>query len=149
VKNGIKRGVPLVGVVAAGVALAAGATEGHHSVTPHDQAPLVEHVAVAQAAGSSATGHITGSQVALAAAGAGRQVATVRVTDALLRARPTTQSTKLDVSQPPRGVDVYCWADYSDPSHYIWFKAHPWGSRYTGWMRADLLHRPGPLPPKC
>ncbi len=148
-KHSIKKGVPLAGVIVAGAALAVGATAGGGSVPARDQAPPAEHVGVAQAAGSSVTQHITGAKPTLVTAGAARQVATVRVTDALLRAQPNTRSTKLDVSQPPRGVDVYCWTDYSDASHYVWFKAHPWGSRYTGWMRADLLYRPGPLPPRC
>jgi hypothetical protein len=65
----------------------------------------------------------------------------VTVSQALLRARPNTHSTKLDVSRPGRGVTLYCWVDGGPgDGGYIWFKTHPWGSRFTGWMRADLLH---------
>ncbi len=64
----------------------------------------------------------------------------VKVNDALLRSQPNRNSTKLDVAQRGRGVTIYCWHDYTDSSHFIWFRVHPWGSRYTGWMRGDLIH---------
>lgn len=74
-------------------------------------------------------------------------VNTVKVTDALLRAEPNSDSTKLDVSQPGRGVDLFCWVA-PGPGH-VWFRAHPHGSPFTGWMRADLINwatypAPGP-----
>ncbi|WP_018687051.1 hypothetical protein [Actinokineospora enzanensis] len=74
----------------------------------------------------------------------------VKVSDALLRSQPNTRSTKLDVSQYGRGVDLYCWVDYTDTSRYVWFYVHPWGSRYTGYMRADLIHWGSyPNPGRC
>lgn len=153
-KINLRRSIPLLGVTVAGAALAVGAATGGAGspVAARDQAPPVEHVAVARTATDAATQHNTGStapKIELVSAAAARYTATVKVTDALLRSQPNTRSTKLDVSQPPRGVDIYCWHDYTDVSHYVWFKAHPWGSRYTGWMRADLLYRTGPLPPRC
>jgi hypothetical protein len=62
---------------------------------------------------------------------------TVKVTDALLRSQPNIFSTKLDVAQRGQGIDLYCWVHPG--GDYIWFWAHPWGSRYTGYMRADLI----------
>src|SRR4051812_29651031 len=81
---------------AIGATLAAGATLA--TASPATAAPIaaapVAHTAVAHEAAAPAS----------AAA-----VNTVKVTDALLRAQPNTSSTKLDVSQPGRVVDLYCW----------------------------------------
>ncbi|MFL6125472.1 hypothetical protein [Actinophytocola sp.] len=75
----------------------------------------------------------------------------VKVRDALLRSQPTRNSTKLDVSQPGRGLTLYCWVPGgSGDGGLIWFRTHPWGSRYTGWMRADLVHWGSyPNPGRC
>lgn len=146
---------PLVGVAVAGAALAVGAVASAGSATAtaaRDQAPPA---AVEQLAGAVGNEAVPITLVAATSPGTVNyaapyaQVAYVKVTNALLRAQPNTQSTKLDVSQPGRAVDVYCWHDYTDVSHYVWFKSHPHGSKFTGWMRADLLRRTGPLPPKC
>jgi hypothetical protein len=146
---------PLFGVAVAGAALAMGAVASTGSGTAtaaRDQAPPA---AVAQLASvvSTETAPINlaaqTSPATVNYAAPYAQIAYVKVTNALLRAQPNTSSTKLDVSQPGRAVDVYCWHDYTDVSHYVWFKSHPHGSKFTGWMRADLLRRTGPLPPKC
>ncbi|MGW4528386.1 hypothetical protein [Amycolatopsis sp. NPDC004378] len=86
-----------------------------------------------------------------AAAERAAAVNTVKVTDALLRSEPNTTSTKLDVSQPGRVVDLYCWVQNPPTgAYYIWFKAHPQGSKYTGWMRADLINwATYPSPGRC
>jgi hypothetical protein len=144
---------PLVGVAVAGAALTMGAVASAGSATAsaaRDQAPpaTVEQLASAPVSGSINLAAATSSGTVNSAAPYA-QVAYVKVTNALLRAQPNTSSTKLDVSQPGRAVDVYCWHDYTDVSHYVWFKSHPHGSKFTGWMRADLLRRTGPLPPKC
>lgn len=154
-ERGKQRRRPFVGVAVAGAALAMGAVASTGSGTAtaaRDQAPPA---AVAQLASvvSTDTAPITLAGQALPGtvnyAAPRAQTATVKVRDALLRAQPNRNSTKLDVSQPGRLVDVYCWHDYTDASHYVWFKSHPHGSKFTGWMRADLLRRTGPLPPKC
>lgn len=149
-----RRRRPLVGVAVAGAALAMGAVASAGSGTAtaaRDQAApaAVELASVVStdAAPITLAGQASPGTVNYAASYA--QTATVKVTNALLRAQPNTSSTKLDVSQPGRLVDVYCWHDYTDVSHYVWFKSHPHGSKFTGWMRADLLRRTGPLPPKC
>ena len=64
----------------------------------------------------------------------------VQVTAAHLRSSPTMWSTRLDTARYGQGIDLYCWRPGADSSPYVWFFAHPWGSRHAGWMRADLVH---------
>lgn len=74
----------------------------------------------------------------------------VKVNNALLRAQPNTRSAKLDVSHFGRNVTLYCWVDPTDSSKYVWFRVHPHGSKYTGWMRADLIYwGTYPQPGRC
>lgn len=147
-------------VTLATAALSVGAAAGTGTATAaRDQAPPTAAVAesasnpagsifnVAAQALPETVNYATPTTVNYAAPFA--QVATVKVTNALLRAQPNTSSTKLDVSQPGRKVTVYCWHDYTDASHYVWFWSYPHGSKFHGWMRADLLKRTGPFPPKC
>jgi hypothetical protein len=150
-----RRRRPFVGVAVAGAALAMGAVASTGSGTAtavRDQAPPAAVAQPASVVSTDAAPITLAAQASPATvnyAAPRAQTATVKVRDALLRAQPNRNSTKLDVSQPGRLVTVYCWHDYTDASHYIWFKSHPHGSKFTGWMRADLLNRPGPLPPKC
>src|ERR1700741_3477553 len=94
--------------------------------------------AVASAPRELATGHIVVRPALSALSGVSVETATSRpvhyvtVTNALLRARPTRNSTALDASGPGRGVTIYCWHDYTDSSHLVWFRVNPWGSRYIG-----------------
>jgi|SRR6266498_2253436 len=160
---------PLVGVAVAGAALAMGAVASAGSATAsaaRDQAPsaAVEQVAGVVHADPVAINLATQSSPTTVNYAAPRAqsasslaaadplpVNRVKVRDALLRAQPNRTSTKLDVSQPGRGLTLYCWVDGGPgDGGYIWFKTHPWGSRDTGWMRADLVHRGSdPCPGRC
>lgn len=146
-KIDIKRRAPIVGAAVAGAALAVGAmaSAGGGAVAARDQAPPVDHIAVAQTALAPLR------LVNQTGAASRAPVNYVKVTDALLRAQPNRTSTKLDVSQPGRGLDLYCYVyGGSGDGGLVWFKTHPWGSRYTGWMRADLLRWGSyPHPGRC
>lgn len=150
-KIDMKGRAPKVGLVAAGIALSFGAVAAPATASPAEigeRAPAAEHVAESGGLARVAASGVAGEEVG-AKSRRPLPVNYVTATDALLRAQPNRHSTKLDVSQPGRGVTLYCWHDYTDVSHYVWFRTHPWGSKYTGWMRADLIHRGSKLPPKC
>jgi hypothetical protein len=138
-----------------GAALAASATLATTASAAASPAPPVRATLASAAATASpdtpdATGKVSGTATMPTGPARAGALNTVKVTDALLRAQPNTSSTKLDVSQPGRVVDLYCWHDYTDSSHYVWFKAHPHGSKYTGWMRADLINwATYPNPGRC
>src|SRR5262245_33180346 len=147
-----RRRRPLVGVAVAGAALAAGAVASAGSAT----ATAGEQVASAPGSGSGTfTAQASPGTVNYAGSSLVRAdplpVNRVKVRDALLRSQPNRTSTKLDVSQPGRGLTLYCWVPGgSGDGGLIWFKTHPWGSRFIGWMRADLVHWGSyPYPGRC
>ena len=65
----------------------------------------------------------------------------------LLRKAPSRTSTKLDVMNYGRGLDVYCWTQ--DSWNSVWVHAHPWGSRFTGYVYVYGLVHIGRWPPHC
>ena len=158
-KFDIKRRAPIMGMTMAGAALALGAVAGPASASPVNVSPAASPVGASAGAPVVRVASPVGMAGANAPGISEKQEGTgarrplpvnyVKVSEALLRAQPNRHSTKLDVSQRGRGVTLYCWHDYTDVSHYIWYRTHPWGSKYTGWMRADLIHRGSKLPPKC
>jgi hypothetical protein len=106
-------------------------------------------ISAALAGTATATANVTGVGVDHMVSSHAAAVNTVKVTDALVRSEPNTHSTKLDVVQRGNGVDLYCWVS-GGSGNYIWFRAHPWGSRFTGWMRADLINwATYPAPYRC
>lgn len=149
----IKRRAPIIGLAMAGAALAAGtvAGTGTATVTAPEHGSIehrsIEHVAVETTA-TAGTARLVDNQAETASR---KPVNYVTVRDALLRAQPNRTSTKLDVSQPGRGLTLYCYV-YGGPGDggLVWFKTHPWGSRFTGWMRAELLKWGSyPRPGRC
>lgn len=161
--RGKQRRRPLFGVAVAGAALAMGALASTGSGTATAARDQAQPAAVAQLASVVSTEAAQASPATVNYAAPRAQTASslaaadplpvnrVKVRDALLRSQPNRNSTKLDVSQPGRGLTLYCWVDGGPgDGGLIWFRTHPWGSRYTGWMRADLVHWGSyPNPGRC